>query len=272
MFLKYILSVLVLSVYSGYSSLEDSSSFLVKSFGLRMFETGKDLIQQGELKSAVDHFQNSFKILPTSMAATYIAMAYELMAMSSEEGFILDWYKKALELNNKNVQALLALGIHKHRVRDYQSAVRMFKEILAAEPNHVDAWFNLGVSNHDMGFVEEALSSYYKCLELDPQDNRCRLNLGSLYHVHGLIGQAIVHYSDAINILTSLHGQSGSELTLINYNAEYKGVRANLAVGYIQNGMLREVGQLFIRLMEIKHATIPSFLYFSIDFEIAVIP
>ena len=55
-------------------------------------------------------------------------------------------YKKVVELDAGNLDALYNLG-HSYRQKGmYKEAIVSYKKVLEIDPNYIDAYFNLGVS------------------------------------------------------------------------------------------------------------------------------
>jgi tetratricopeptide (TPR) repeat protein len=84
----------------------------------------------------------------------------EKMAMELK-GFNLDTYVNNSAIYSKAFSAL--------ENREFVSATRFFKRVLATDPKHVQSWGNLGLAYAGMGERGKALECLDKALELDPE-------------------------------------------------------------------------------------------------------
>ncbi len=79
----------------------------------------------------------------------------------------IEWYKKALELNPKNVDAVNNIGNSYAAMQDYKNAIIWFRKVLEMDPNNAKAINNLGVTLMMIGQKEEG----EKVLSRLKQDN-----------------------------------------------------------------------------------------------------
>ena len=89
-------------------------------------------------------------------------MIDDLEGLARKEcGLSLDAYLKNGDIFKKAFRAL--------EERKYESAVELFRRILATDPRSVQSWGNLGLSYAGLGMKAKALECLDKALKLDPQ-------------------------------------------------------------------------------------------------------
>ncbi len=79
-------------------------------------------------------------------------------------------YDKALEINQKNVDALEDEGACLLRINKDPEAMECFDKVLEITEQNICAWFNRGVALKEKGKYWDALFSFNRGLELFPDD------------------------------------------------------------------------------------------------------
>jgi tetratricopeptide (TPR) repeat protein len=94
------------------------------------------------------------------------------LANTLHDAGILDeaitYYKKYLELNKKDPDARVDLGICYTETGDNKSAISEMEQAVEYAPKHQKAHFNLGIINLKESNLQEANKYFKKCYEIDP--------------------------------------------------------------------------------------------------------
>jgi tetratricopeptide (TPR) repeat protein len=77
-------------------------------------------------------------------------------------------YKKYLEKNPKNADALVDMGICFYNLGDYKSAINEMENALKYQPKHQIACLNLGIVNLAAQNIAESKEWFKKTIELNP--------------------------------------------------------------------------------------------------------
>ncbi len=109
-------------------------------------------------------------------------------------------YKKLIEEQPENVDALFLLGTLHLQQRKYDTACIFFRKTLTLIPDHVMALCNLGTVLQKSGNLEEAISSYRKAISLKPDYADAHYNLGNALKEHQKLEEAIICYKNAIKL------------------------------------------------------------------------
>lgn len=64
---------------------------------------------------------------------------------------------------------------------EFEKAVDEYKKVLEIEPQDVDAMSNLGVAYYNLGQLDDAIGQYSKAIELAPDDADIHSNLAAAY-------------------------------------------------------------------------------------------
>ena len=99
---------------------------------------------------------------------------------------------------NTRTQVLEVLGVLYNVSRDYDNAVKTFKDALSNRPDDYGLWNKVGATLANSARSEQAMPAYHKALKLRPKYARGYLNLG-ICHAN------LNNYSEAArNYLTAL--------------------------------------------------------------------
>jgi len=74
-----------------------------------------------------------------------------------------------------------AQAVDKVKARDFQGAIGLLKQVVAAEPSNTDALNYLGYSFRESGDLKNALTYYQRALAIDPNHKGANEYLGELY-------------------------------------------------------------------------------------------
>lgn len=90
-------------------------------------------------------------------------------------------FKKALENNPHDVEALSSLGWVYLRQKKYQQALLYFQQVLKKDRNHLTTLVGLGKILLKYNFVQEAIACFEEVLKINPEQPEAQLGLGSAY-------------------------------------------------------------------------------------------
>lgn len=107
-------------------------------------------------------------------------------------------YRRALELDPDNVDALHLLGVVSLQTGNHPEAVDLFTTALRLKPDFAEAHCNLGAAYYGLGQLDEAASSYHRALALNPTYPEAHYNLGNVLQDQDEWDPAICCYRKAI--------------------------------------------------------------------------
>jgi tetratricopeptide (TPR) repeat protein len=152
---------------------------LRRNYGLALSETGR-------AKEAVEMLaQIAGSSDPETVNAVGIAYSDSGREREAEAAFA-----RALELDSRNVEAYVNLGIVRLRVGDPGGARDRFRQSLAIDPGVPRAWNGLGVALTRLGQEREAIDAWSRAVALDPHLYDALFNLGLVAAKNGLRRQA----------------------------------------------------------------------------------
>ena len=94
-------------------------------------------------------------------------------------------YKKVLDLDPGNADALRSRGFLYRAVGRFDEAMQLTKKSLTLDPIKPSTYFNFGQLLYHTNHLEEAIVAYKKVLELNPQFPRAHIFLGKVYLLQG---------------------------------------------------------------------------------------
>ena len=113
-------------------------------------------------------------------------------------------FKKALELDPENTDALIEMG---HCMLDQKSAVEasaFFEKALKLNQRSADAKIGLGMAYHMQGKTQEALEILKSGIVLCPDSSKIHLELGEIYESLGKKEEALQHYKKSATCALNL--------------------------------------------------------------------
>ena len=110
-------------------------------------------------------------------------------------------YRKVLEAEPEQPDALHYLGVLSHQRGDGEAAVALIERAIARLPEQADMHNNLGNVLSELGRLDEAAAAYRKVIALRPDDPDAYGNLGVLLKVQGKLDEAAAVYRKALTLM-----------------------------------------------------------------------
>lgn len=136
--------------------------------------------------------------------------------------------------------ALAEIYLEKDRFSD---ALKLYSQILEANPKQKEAAIGVGDANLKLGYYEKALRAYFDAAVIDPSDPRGLINAGMVYFQTGRNKEAITQFERALKVNPSYPriffymGQAafkdGQYQVALKFAAEEKNLNPSLADPYI---------------------------------------
>jgi superkiller protein 3 len=138
--------------------------------------------------------------------AMYYANLGTIQATQGKLEEAMGQYKKALEINPKDVLALFNLGRALYDRSEYMGAMPLFERLVEVTPDDPIAWFQLGrvyekleLRNiSDLHTIDAAIAAYRRVLELDPHNLEAAFALMEIYMNLRKADEAIVVMEAAV--------------------------------------------------------------------------
>jgi tetratricopeptide (TPR) repeat protein len=172
------------------------------------------LINQGKLQEA----EALYRELITAGNNNHIVYGNLAAICGMQDRFdeLIEFLRKALELNPNYPDFHNNLGVALKRKGDLTAAIASYKKALELKPNYPDAHNNLGVALKGQGDLTAAIASYKKALELKPNYPDAHNNLGNALTDQGDLTAAIASYKKALELKPNYpdaHNNLGNALT-----------------------------------------------------------
>lgn len=115
-------------------------------------------------------------------------------------GAAMALYRRVLEAQPRQFDALHLLGVAQRQAGDAAAAVVSINAAIAADPSHAIAHANLGAALADLGRTDEALAAYDEALTRNPRYAMAHANRGNALRRLGRLDEAIDCYDTALNL------------------------------------------------------------------------
>ena len=229
--------------------------------GIKFFTGNIDIIsslakgyeKQGRLKEAIallEKGKNNDEFFSNKPKIFQLAYYYE---KNKELTKALEYFKKVLYLDKKNIDALLHIGYIYRSIKENVKAFKCFKQVLNLEKDNFSANYGLArlyqsLDNHDL----EAINCYKKCILLNPESVKANLQLGLMYLKTKNFEESLECLKKLISLepnnILGLVALGNVYLELKNYteaknylesalNLDKNNIAANVALGDVYFGM-----------------------------------
>ena len=190
-----------------------------------------------EWDSAVKSYETVVRIDPSNVNA-YVQLgdiyldrlnfAKNKKQIDAGLGKAASYYKKAIALEKRNVDALLGLGMVLKKQKNYEQAVAVYQKVIKINPRSDKAYVGLSEVIDKKKNPDEYKSALFESLKINPKNAVAHNNLGFFYSTAGKKDQAIRQYKKAIELdpnLASAHNNLGWRLYK---NKNYKEAQSEL--------------------------------------------
>jgi tetratricopeptide (TPR) repeat protein len=167
---------------------------------------------EGKIDLAISSYQTAVEIDPDFYSG-YVALGnlHEI----NKSPLALDFYKTALQIDKKGIEALYGIAMFAQNSNnfdeakanyrkilkispeyytahynqgyiklvheaDYDSATYFFLKTVELEPLYADAWFNLGLSEQSRGKNREAIKAFKEVLKIDPSNKKAEQEINRI--------------------------------------------------------------------------------------------
>lgn len=125
-----------------------------------------------------------------------------------------DFYKKILDIDARDINALTNLGTIHLQNENLEEAIRLIGASVAVNPRQPVALNNLGCAFQDAGRHGDALERYDAALALVPDYAEAHYNRGNALHSLGRLDEAIAAYDRTIALVPE-HGEACSNRGIV---------------------------------------------------------
>lgn len=126
------------------------------------------------------------------------------------------YFLKAVEFDNKYVDAIDHLGLTYRFLRRYNDSEKMYLKSIKINPDNLVPYINLAIVYRLQGRLEDARQTYLEAQKIDINDPEPYYGLGVLYQLAGQYKTSI----DFINIAIQKYTEKESELVIDAYHIQ----------------------------------------------------
>jgi len=198
----------------------------------RLFITAREAMASGDVRRAIDAFEELTRLLPNNLGAVYeLALAYEL---EGEWELSTKNLRHVVELDPKFVAALFALGrVHIKEGSceaslDYLHRALSLNVLAGNREGEATVLNAIGLAHFWLDRHEDALKHYAQSLEIKREiDDRRGMsatlsNMAVVYQVRGEYERSVSTYKEALAISEELGDRQGVAENLINLGTVYE--------------------------------------------------
>ncbi len=151
----------------------------------------------GDYQGAVEYFKKAIEINPKNLRAhTELGKALVMTGKFKEAEAR---FKTVLEKDLLNEEALTSIGRFYLSSYRYQAAETIYQKLLNIHPEHIEANINYGLTLFNLGKLNEAAGRFKKTLTIEPENPVAHLYLGKTLEKLGKPEEADRHFVQALN-------------------------------------------------------------------------
>ncbi|XDZ69376.1 tetratricopeptide repeat protein [Alphaproteobacteria bacterium LSUCC0226] len=168
---------------------------------IRITEILEEAVSQhktGNLEQAYALYKRVRNSDPKNVIA--LQLSGVLAAQRKEPDLSLNFFSRAIALNNTYVDAFYNRGNVLKDLRRYDEALKDYNKAISLKSDYVNAFFSRGNTYREIGNFKSALNDYIRVIDLDPNHARAYLFHGMTSRELGLLAEAITSYSKAVSI------------------------------------------------------------------------
>jgi cytochrome c-type biogenesis protein CcmH/NrfG len=109
-------------------------------------------------------------------------------------------YREAIRHQPEYGDAWHYLGVAYAHLKDYDNAIQAYRDALSMQPENAQAWYDLGLAYDDRRQYAHAIHAYREALRLDPENAAAWHDLGMTYDDLKLYGEAAEAYAETVRI------------------------------------------------------------------------
>ncbi|MCS7180006.1 MAG: tetratricopeptide repeat protein, partial [bacterium] len=198
-------------------------------YNMKDYEKALKIFLKAESLFKKKLFTKKKEIVYTAIAGCYANMKKTELAE--------EYYKKALEINPYNANALCSLATiyYKEKKKDISEIINMIKTCIKKNPTHRHSYFLMGRMLYEMKNFQESIKFFKIAISLDPNDDYSHLFLGMNYFNIGNKELAEKH----LNIAYKLNPNNWENIQ-------------NLAFFYKETGNFTKAIPLYHKAIELK--------------------
>lgn len=134
----------------------------VLSPAMDLYNTGRSRFEAGDVKGAIEAYQQSIKLEPGS-AEVYLNLGHAYLKVQKDSDAIKA-FQQSLKLNPDQPETAYGLGLASFRRGRFQEAVDAFKKAVAMEPKMAKAHYGLILAHQELG-QSQGVIEHYRILE-----------------------------------------------------------------------------------------------------------
>ncbi len=186
----------------------------------------------------------SLASLPNKLSPELYVMQGRLAEGQGQPDKALESYKKALEAEPNNVQALVAMARFYDGRNDSQQSISYFQKASAANPSDASIHNDLGLAYSKAGNAAAARDSLNKAISLDGKEVRYRNNLATVLVQNGQADEAVNQLKQVLPPAVAHYNVAYLHFSKQNFAAAQQQLQSALAI----DPNLAQARELYSRL------------------------
>ena len=177
-----------------------------------------ELHQQGHLVQAEALYRRIIEVEPKNSDAIHL-----LGVIATQTGHLqsaVELISQAIEINPRVAAYHSNCGSAFNKLKQFEAAVESYDKAIALEPSYADAYFNRGNALVGLDKLQEAINSYVKATNLNPNFVEAYFCIGNTLQALKNFEAAIENYDNAISLkpdFADVYFNRANSLLALNY-------------------------------------------------------
>ena len=172
-------------------------SLLAAQTAIEWYDKGNTAYYAKDYEAAINYYTKAIDQKYSPLADAYNNRGIAKHKLQQYDEAIKD-YDKAISLDPNYAHAYFGRGVAKHKLQQYDEAIKDYDKAISLDPNDAHAYFGRGVAKDKLQQYTEAIKDYDKAISLDPNYARVYNNRGLAKENMGQLQAAKADYEKAI--------------------------------------------------------------------------
>ena len=175
-----------------------NKDLIKNTYKKELINKGKLEIENKELDNAIESCKRAIELDNRFVDAYY----YMGISFNNKKRYdaAIENFQKAVDLDKKHVNSWNYMGLAYEAKNDFDTALKFLSKTIEIDPGFSEGWYNLGNVHKQIKKFDKAIESYNKATELDPEFARAWFFMGCAYFDKREYNNAIQYLEKAIKI------------------------------------------------------------------------
>jgi tetratricopeptide (TPR) repeat protein len=164
---------------------------------------------EGDGATTKEHIEHLLKLFPSDKHLLFLG-GYYLRDYEDEYAKSIQYFEKALEIDNTYAPAYSNIGYSQGALKNYEAAENAFKKLIELYPNRADPYDSYGYLLMEIGKFDESIEQFEKAYDTDPSYVSALAGISDSYVFKGDYEKAREYLQKWHDVSPNINGKFGA--------------------------------------------------------------